>query len=105
MTIPSGSWCVPDRTETFVYILLGPNALSEGTPKFSENVLYHEYVHFLQRKGRIHQRLLSRTRPHRLHTHREALAHAESFRHYFGQLYWQGSSTMPDSSRLSLLIG
>jgi hypothetical protein len=87
------------KTHTYVFIILGPNALSEGTPKFSENILYHEYVHFLQRKGRMHRTLLARSSPVRMSTHREALAHAESFRHYFGQLYWQGQSRMPGSQR------
>lgn len=94
-TVTSGGGCEEERSETYVFIVLGPGALSEGTPKYSENILYHEYVHYLQRKGRMHQRLLSGTDPHRRNVHREALAHAESFRHYFGQLYWQGSGTMP----------
>lgn len=93
----SGCSCTPEQTETYVFILLGPNAVSEGTPRYSEYVLYHEYVHYQQRKGQMHSGLLTGSSRARLSIHREALAHAESFRQYFGRLYWQGSGRMPGS--------
>ena len=94
----SGCTCTPSMTKTIVFIKLGPNALSEGTPKYSENILYHEYVHYMQRKSRMHRPLLESGAEYRRSVHKEALAHAESFRHYFGQLYWQGKSTMANGS-------
>jgi len=95
----SGCSCTPEQTETYVFIILGPSALSEGTPRYSEYGLHHEYVHYQQRKGQMHSGLLTGSSRARLSIHREALAHAESFRQYFGQLYWQGSSRMPGSRR------
>ena len=92
----SGCSCTPTETRTYVFIVLGPGALSEGTSTFSEYVLYHEYTHFRQRKSQIHQGFLSGLGGVPAHMTREALAHAESFREYFGRLYWQGRPDMPD---------
>jgi hypothetical protein len=88
----SGCSCEPERTTTITFIILGPDALSEGTPKFSEYVLYHEYVHYLQRTNGMHRTLLAGSTRTSVSVHRDALAHAESFRHYFGQLQWEGQT-------------
>lgn len=90
---------VPGESEAPACVVLGPAALSGHNQAQTGAVLYHEFVHLRQHEGRQHRALLdvaARTSSSTYSDAKEALAHAETFKAFFGRLYYDDVKAYDD---------
>ncbi|MCD4724439.1 MAG: DUF4157 domain-containing protein [Bacteroidales bacterium] len=88
------------------YLVVGPDILDVKSEDAIARTIYHEYVHIEQKEGKIHKSLLKSYQnkgQHIQHYIKEALAHSEDFKVFFGKLNYDSAGPKDQPALDSLL--